>query len=253
MIRLPILISLLLTLPQFAVPAFGSAQEASTTAPAQAGGVIHGSVKSGSTPLPGVSITATNTLSGKKYSTATDGRGSYSMTIPQNGRYVVKTELAAFAASTQEALLNATGHDRQVDFTLVLASRAVQQPEPATETAQTPRSPGAGQAGGQTGTRQYSGRGAQNLSLMSSAADLIGAASGGASSDSTQLPSLANNSDVSGESVAVAGQTGSTNPFAGLNPGDLRGDGLGGPGDNGPGGPGGAGGPGGGGPGGGGF
>ncbi|MBB6147046.1 hypothetical protein HNQ77_005031 [Silvibacterium bohemicum] len=245
-------ISLLLAVSQLTAPAFGSAssgrQEAASqpalATTTQAGGVIHGSVKSGSVPLPGVSITATNTLTGKKYSTATDGRGAFSMTIPQNGRYVVKTDLAAFASSTQEALLNATGRDRQVDFTLVLASRAVQQQDE-------PNAPSvSGQSAG-SATRQYAGRGTQNLSLLGAAADLIGAASASGSSDSTQLPTLASNSDVSTESVAVAGQTGSTNPFAGINPGEL---GEGGPnGDGGPGGPGGQGGPSGAGGGGGGF
>jgi trimeric autotransporter adhesin len=186
----------------------------------ETGGVIHGSVKSGTIPLPGVSITATNTLTGKKYSTATDGQGNYRMAIPQNGRYVLKTDLAAFASTTQEALLNATGHDRQVDFTLVLASRAVQQPEEPG----VPEAPGTGQRT-QTATRQYSGRGTQNLSLMSAASDLIAAAAAGGNEDTTQLPSLAGNSDISGDSVAVAGQTGSTSPFAGLNLGDALGRG----------------------------
>ncbi len=250
MTRRRLSISLMLAVSQLAAPALSHARlrPQVVTPPAQAnsvqaGGTIHGSVKSGNTPLPGVSITATNTLTGKKYSAATDASGGYNMTIPQNGRYVVRTELAAFASTTQEALLNATGHDRQVDFTLILASRVVQQEEPS-----------AAGEGGQTSrasTHQYSGRGTQNLSLQSAAADLIGAASGGESSDTAQLPSMAANTDVSGESVAIAGQTGSTNPFLGINPGE-GGLNAGAPGDNnfgeGPGG----GGPGGGGPGGGG-
>jgi outer membrane receptor protein involved in Fe transport len=258
MTRRLIPISLLLAVSQLVTPACSHAlgtlqqaagQAASSPSPAvgtQTGGMIHGSVKSGSIPLPGVSITATNTLTGKKYSTATDGSGSYSMTIPQNGRYVVKTDLAAFASATQEALLNATGHNRQVDFTLVLASRATQQEEPSA-----PGLAGSGEAGqaNRASTRQYAGRGAQNLSLQSAAADLIGAASGSAGADSTQLPSLAGNTDVSTESVAVAGQTGSTNPFIGINPGEggLSAGEPGGPGDNGFGGGPGGGGPGGGG------
>src|SRR3984885_6051835 len=263
MTRRLIPISLLLAVSQLVTPACSHAlrtlrqaagQAASSPSPAvgtQTGGMIHGSVKSGSIPLPGVSITATNTLTGKKYSTATDGSGSYSMTIPQNGPYFVKTDLAAFASAPQEALLNATGHSRQVDFTLVLASRATQQEEPSA-----PGLAGSGEAGqaNRASTRQSPGRGAQNLSLQSAAADLIGAASGSAGADSTQLPSLAGNTDVSTESVAVAGQTGSTNPFIGINPGEggLSAGEPGGPGYNGFGGGPGGGGPGGGGPGGGG-
>ncbi|GGG96316.1 TonB-dependent receptor [Silvibacterium dinghuense] len=218
----------------------GSAQaDAAPSSPVQTGGTIHGTVKSGTTPLPGVSITATNTLTGKRYSTATDATGAYSMTIPANGRYVVKTELAAFAESTGEALLNATGHDRTVDFTLLLASRAAAQQQQETASS-----------GSTGGARQYgSGRGAQNLSLLGSASDLISAATGsGATESATQLPSLASATDTSTESVAVAGQTGSTDPFAGMHPGDGPPDG----GPDGQGGPGSGGGPGGGGPGGGG-
>jgi hypothetical protein len=48
------------------------------TPAATSGGVIHGSVKAGTIPLPGVSVTATNTLTGKKYTTTTDVTGAYS-------------------------------------------------------------------------------------------------------------------------------------------------------------------------------
>jgi hypothetical protein len=213
-------LSLLLAVSQLAAPIALSAQTASpapASAPAQAlpatpevaaGGTIHGGIKSGATPLPGVTITATNTLTGKRYSTVTTATGGYSMTIPQNGRYVVRAELAGFAATTQEALLNATGHDRQVDFTLLLASRAQQQ-EQREERAQT--------------ASQYSGRGAQSLSLTSGASDLISAASNGSAGADAPLPSLAGNTDFSGDSVAVAGQTGYTSPLAGI---DFRNGGL---------------------------
>lgn len=184
-------------------PAQPAAAAPSTPSVSQTGGVIHGSIKSGTIPLPGVSITATNTLTGRKYTTATDAHGNYSMTIPMNGRYVLRTELAAFAPTTQEALLNATSHDQKVDFTLTLASRAAEQENQQQAAA----------------TRQYSGRGAQTLSLADAATGLIEAA-GGSNGASAALPSLASNPDVSSESVAVAGQNGSTNPFAGINFGD---------------------------------
>ncbi|WP_158751271.1 TonB-dependent receptor [Acidobacterium sp. S8] len=173
------------------------------------GGTIHGTVKSGTTPLPGVSITATNTLTGKKYSTVTDATGAYSLAIPQNGRYVVRSDFAAFAQTTKEALLNATSHNQQADFTLTLASRATQE-EGSSQTTQLTQN-----------LRQYAGSGSQNLSLLGAAAGLIQA--GGATSGSdTQLPTLANNSDFSGESVAVSGQSGTTNPFAGLDMQQMR-------------------------------
>ena len=49
------------------------------------------------------------------------------MAIPQNGRYVVRTQFAAFAAGSQEAVLNAASHDQTVNFDLMLASRAAEQ------------------------------------------------------------------------------------------------------------------------------
>ena len=81
-----------------------------TTATGQ-GGTISGTVKAGAVPLPGVAVTATNTLTGKKYTTTTDVSGAYAMTIARNGRYVVKAELSAFAAATAEVLLNAAGEN----------------------------------------------------------------------------------------------------------------------------------------------
>ena len=231
------------TTPTAVAPdAQSSPQPAPTPAavPTQTGGTIHGSVKDGNVPLPGVSVTASNSLTGKKYSTTTDITGAYTLVIPQNGRYVLKTELAAFAPVTKDALLNATTHDLTVDFGIMLASRAEQQ-EQQTNLA------GA--------ARQLLGSGgAQSLNLLGAASDLIQAGGGGEEAGAA-LPSLASNSDFSsGESVAVTGQTGTTNPLAGIDFGQMR--------DNaelnqslnggGPGGQGGPGGPGGGGPGGGG-
>ena len=88
-------------------------------------------VKSGTVPLPGVTMTAQNTLTGKKFSTTTDIIGAWSLTLPQNGRYVIRTQFAAFAPGSQEALLNATSHDQKVDFQLMLASRAAEQEQQA--------------------------------------------------------------------------------------------------------------------------
>ncbi len=99
----------------------------SKPADAIAGGRLHGVVKSGNIPLPGVTVTAQNTLTGKRYSTTSDITGAWSLIIPQNGRYVIRTQFAAFAAGGQEALLNASNHDQTVNFELMLASRAAAQ------------------------------------------------------------------------------------------------------------------------------
>ena len=83
-------------------------------------------VKSGAIPLPGVTVTAQNTLTGKRYSTTSDITGAWTLSIPQNGRYVVRTQFAAFAQGSQEAVLNASSHDQMVNFELILASRAAE-------------------------------------------------------------------------------------------------------------------------------
>src|ERR1700733_6034758 len=97
---------------------------------AAAGGLIHGTVKAGNIPLPGVSVVATNTLTGQRYATVTDINGNYSMTIPANGRYVLKTELAAFGSETKTVLIKSTTApatsapvNQQADFALTLALR----------------------------------------------------------------------------------------------------------------------------------
>jgi len=155
-----------------------------------------------------VSITASNSLTGKRYSTTTDITGSYTLVIPQNGRYVLRSDLAAFAPVTKEAVLNATSHDLAVDFSIMLASRAAQQ-EQQTNLA------GA--------ARQFLGNGgAQSLNLLGAASDLI-QAGGGNEEAGAALPSMASSSDFSsGESVAVSGQMGTTNPLAGIDFGRMR-------------------------------
>ena len=97
------------------------AQDATPAAPQ--GGVIAGLVKSGNMPLPGVSITASNTLTGQKVTTWTDVTGNYSMQVPSNGRYVVRTQMAAFAPMTGEVLINAANPLGKLNLELTLQSR----------------------------------------------------------------------------------------------------------------------------------
>jgi hypothetical protein len=163
-------------------------------------------VKSGNVPLPGVTVTAQNTLTGKRYATTTDTTGAWSMTIPQNGRYVIRTQFAAFAQGSQEALFNATSsRDQAVNFDLTLASRAAQQSQQAdqAQAAQT--------------IRQLVGSGAQSLSLASAlSGDTENAGTTAAGGNGAALPSIATGSDFSGESVSITGQTGQVSPMAGV-------------------------------------
>jgi len=111
---------------------------------AAAGGDIHGVVKSGGQPLPGVAITAANTLTGQKVVTSTDVDGSYSVHVPSNGRYVLRAQITAFAPATKEIVINAASPNAQVDVEMVLASRARQPGEDPVAQAMGPTVPGRG-------------------------------------------------------------------------------------------------------------
>jgi hypothetical protein len=194
------------------VPAAGATTNAPDAQPAVIGGKLHGHVKSGTIPLPGVTVTAQNTLTGKRYSTTTDLTGAWSLTIPQNGRYVIRTQFAAFAQGAQEAVLNASSHDQAVDFQLMLASRAAQQQQK--EDAQ------AGQAS--QAIQRLASNGAQALNLVNALSGDTETQGGSTGTSGTALPSIAGNSDFSDQSVAISGQSGSVSPLAGVDMDRLR-------------------------------
>jgi hypothetical protein len=197
-----------------AAPAGSAPASPAPSTPAVIGGKLHGVVKSGNIPLPGVTVTAANSLTGKRYTTTTDITGAWSMSIPQNGRYVVRTQFAAFAQGSQEALLNAASHDQTVSFELILASRAAQQ-----EQQQSQQGTQAAEA-----IRQLAGNGLQSLSLVSALSEGTETQAGtpGSSAAGAALPSIAGNSDFGGESVAISGQSGTVSPLAGVDMDRLR-------------------------------
>jgi hypothetical protein len=198
------------------------AQVTAAPTPAQ-GGTIKGSViagtpgKPGGIPLPGVAVTATNTLTGKKYTTATDIDGAYAMTIPKNGRYVIKAELTGFALATQEVVISAAdaGTEKKAEFGLQLASRAAAAEAAQTATATT------------TATRLGAamGRGTVSLNLGDSGLDATDA-SANAGNTGTALPSLGglgDSADATSDSIAVSGGAQSQmNGLAGISDEDLR-------------------------------
>ena len=190
---------------------------AAVRADSVAGGRLHGEVRSGKIPLPGVTVIAQNTLTGKRYSTVTDIHGAWSMTIPQDGRYVIRTEFAAFATIAEEALLNATGRDRTVDFQLVLASRAA-----AEEQQQARAVAAAGRGGGNGDFQQLDGSGAESLTLMSASGSDSATGAGTTGDAGAALPSAATDSSFSDDSVAVSGQSGQVSPVAGVDIAELR-------------------------------
>jgi trimeric autotransporter adhesin len=192
---------------------------------------IRGVVKSGNTPLPGVTISASNTLTGKKIVTSTDAQGVYSIQAASRGRYVIKTDFPAFASSTKEAVLNPTTPTATVDLELVLLSRVPKTSE---------------QPDGMQVAGVINGQGTHSTTLNST----------GMQGEATALempsdaPALANSADAGNQSISFAGASGRTQDF-GRNIEDIRdrieemrerGE-LGSPGDmvimGGPGGPGG--------------
>src|SRR5262244_2411962 len=90
-------------------------------------GEITGAVKSGTTPLPGVTVSAANSLTGKKYVTSTDVDGSFKISVGGKGRYVVRAEFSAFAPVTQEIVINEENRAGKADLAMMLLSRAEQQ------------------------------------------------------------------------------------------------------------------------------
>jgi hypothetical protein len=192
------------------------------------GGTIQGTVKASGVPLPGVAVTATNTLTGKKFATTTGVDGAFQMAVPRNGRYVVKTELTGFASVTQEIVVNASSENgglptQTAEFKMDLASRVTTTQTANTASTTTTGTTSAGRAA--TSAVARVGRGTQALTMQGSADTDLTDASTGQSSTDTQLPSLATSSadDTSAtESIAVSGQQGQTNGLAGFSEDDLR-------------------------------
>ena len=211
--------------PGVAAPQASSLQaSAPPAAPQPQGGTIRGTIiagtigKAGGVPLPGVAVTATNTLTGKKYASATGIDGAYAMTIPRNGRYVVRAELAGFAPVTQEVVLNASDATagaalvKTSDFGMQLASRvaAAEARQEAAASATT------------------LGRGTQNLSLTAGNTDATDASAANGNSD-VAMPTLGNlgqsggeESSQGSESIAVSGQVGQTNGLANFSEDEIR-------------------------------
>ena len=201
-------VCMLAVLPVLAQPPASLPVTQATATAAPQGGTISGTVKSGTIPLPGVAVTATNTLTGKKYATTTDITGAFSMAIPKNGRYVVRAELAAFASVTQEILIHAAGLNggkptQVADFGMQLASR---------------------QAAEESQTANISGaitRGLQSLNVQRGALDTTDA-SIGAGNAGAALPSVATGDAAGSDSVTVSGAVGQTNGLAGVSEDEIR-------------------------------
>jgi hypothetical protein len=192
--------SLVQTAPSATTPAVAPAYE------------INGSARSGKTPLPGVSVTAANTLTGKKYSAATNSEGKFALSGVARGRYVVRVEFMGFAALTQEVVLNPENPSAKVDAELILASRQQEQ------------------SNNISAAMAAAGRGFQSVAMDSALSALaggnsgLGGAGGGGqgSSDLSSLPLNGAGAEGPTESVSISGAQGRTQDFGGGSEQDLQ-------------------------------
>ncbi|HYL85125.1 MAG TPA: TonB-dependent receptor [Candidatus Angelobacter sp.] len=193
------ILSSLCALAQDAAPPAPATQAAPPPAPAAF--EITGSAHSGKTPLPGVSVTVANTLTGKKYTSATNAEGKFSLSGLARGRYVVRIEFMGFATFTQEVVLNPENPAGKVDAELILASRQQEQ------------------SNNGLAAMAAAGRGFQSLAMESTLSSLAGGGSGlggsggGASSDIASLPMNGAGAEGPTESVSISGAQGRTQDF----------------------------------------
>ncbi len=163
---------------------------------------ISGSVRNGKILLPGVTVTAANTLTGKKYSVVSATNGTFQFTGLPRGRYVVRVEFMGFATVTQEVALNPENPAGKVEAELILASR---QKEQQAEAAQNAR------------------RGFQSLALNNALAALggdagaagLGGNGSGGNNDAAGLPLGGAGLENPTESVSISGAQGRTQDFGG--------------------------------------
>ncbi len=210
-------------------PADAPAAAPVVAAPAeQQGGTITGSVSAATaaqanvkavaaTPLPGVTVTATNSLTGKKYAAATDVNGSFRLLIPRNGRYVIRAEFAAFAPLTAEVLLNATQHAGTANFSMELASRVAARTAASGATSEVASA--LGLSGAQVQSLQ---RGLQSLRGSGTDAESSSDSTGSTGAALPTVGGLSNSEASASDSVAVSGQAGQTNGLAGFNEDEIR-------------------------------
>ena len=175
---------------------------------------INGTARSGKTPLPGATVTASNTLTGKKYSAVTDGEGKFAFTGIVRGRYVLRIEFMGFSLFTQELVLNPTNPSGKIDAELILASRQQEQSNKSNNAS------------------VAAGRGFQSLALDSALSSLAGGNPGfagngasGASQNSNDFASLPlNGAGAEGptESISISGAQGRTQDFGGGSEQDLQ-------------------------------
>lgn len=179
---------------QFALLLLAATSALPQDAPAAPTLSITGVVKSGNTPIPGATVTATNSSTQEKTATSTDTNGAYTLRIAQ-GKYELRVEMPAFAPSTREIVLGELS--TRADLELTLLSRTQQAERPR----QRPATSGAN-------------RGFQSLAVMQGLASAE--ANNGSGADQIApsgmpVPGIA--PDVATESVSFSGSTSGVGMF----------------------------------------
>ena len=171
-------------------------------------------MRAGKTPLPGVTVTAANTLTGKKFSVATAANGAYTFAGLPRGHYVVRVEFMGFAPQTQEVTLKPETPAGKFDAEMILASRQQESRARAALAA---------------AAIAAAGRGFQSLAMQNTLSALSGDALGGAGvggrrdgiggggGDISSLPMNGAGADSATESVSITGAQGRTQDFGGGN------------------------------------
>jgi hypothetical protein len=163
-------------------------------APAAPSFSITGIVKSGNTPIPGATVTATNASTQEKHTTSTDTNGAYTLQVAQ-GKYELRVEMPAFSPSVREIIPSEAS--TRVDLELTLQSRTQQAARPQ----QRPATAGAN-------------RGFQSLAVMQGLASADAGNSSGADQivpSGMPVPGIA--PDIATESVSFSGTTSGVGMF----------------------------------------
>ena len=174
-----------------------------TPSPAAQVRILQGVVKSGKIPVPGATVTAVNHGTGQKVVSWTQPDGSYKLTLPGDGEYVVRAQMTAFAAAQSRVTVGPANQNPRIDHDIALLSRS--------ESSQ-------GNMQGRTGARGTGSRGFQALSVQSEAGDQ--GVNGGDSVAPSGMPVPGVPPTIATESVAVSGSNSPS--LAGMSADELR-------------------------------
>jgi len=150
---------------------------------------ISGVVRSGTTPIPGATVAATDSAEHQTV-TSTDLDGSYAVQVPAQGHYTLRVEMSAFAPITREIVV--AGTVAKADIGLVLLSRAQQPGHPE-----------------RLATRDGASRGFQSLAVMQAEAGDTGYGNASDQVIPLGMPMPGVDPNAATESVAVSGNNSS--------------------------------------------